>query len=60
MLRAYAKKNNLPVNDVTQKLLVKEIDQVLDKQGMDRREFLQVTGAGATVILAKMLGFEMK
>ena len=24
---------------------------------MDRREFLQVTGAGATVILAKMLGF---
>jgi hypothetical protein len=57
LLRAYAKKNNLPVNDVTQKLLVKEIDQVLDKQGMDRREFLQVTGAGATVILAKMLGF---
>ena len=57
LLRAYAKKNNLPVNDVTQKLLVKEIDQVLEKQGMDRREFLQVTGAGATVILAKMLGF---
>jgi len=57
LLRAYAKKNNLPVNDVTQKLLVKEIDQVLEKQGMNRREFLQVTGAGATVILAKMLGF---
>ena len=57
LLRAYAKKNNLPVNDVTQKILVKEIDEVLAKQGMDRREFLQVTGAGATVILAKMLGF---
>jgi hypothetical protein len=24
---------------------------------MDRRTFLQMTGAGATVILAKMLGF---
>ena len=57
LLRAYAKKNNLPVNNVTQKLLIKEIDQVLEKQGMNRREFLQVTGAGATVILAKMLGF---
>ena len=57
LLRAYAKKNNLPVNDVTQKLLVKEIDEVLAKRGMNRREFLQVTGAGATVILAKMLGF---
>ena len=57
LLRAYAKKNNLPVNDVTQKLLVKEIDEVLEQRGMNRREFLQATGAGATVILAKLLGF---
>jgi len=57
LLRAYAANRNLPVNDVTQKLLVKEVDEVLEKQGMDRRTFLQMTGAGATVILAKMLGF---
>ena len=57
LLNAYAKSKNLPVNDVTQKLLVKEVDEVLEKQGMDRRTFLQMTGAGATVILAKMLGF---
>ena len=57
LLRAYAKNRNLPVNDVTKKILVKEIDEVLETQGMDRREFLQATGAGATVILAKMLGF---
>jgi len=57
LLRAYAANRNLPVNDVTKKILVKEIDEVLEKQGMNRREFLQATGAGATVILAKMLGF---
>jgi hypothetical protein len=58
LLRAYAANRNLPVNDVTKKILVKEIDEVLEKQGMNRREFLQMaTGAGATVILAKMLGF---
>ena len=57
LLRAYAANRNLPVNDVTKKILVKEIDEVLETQGMDRREFLQATGAGATVILAKMLGF---
>ena len=57
LLRAYAANRNLPVNDVTQKLLIKEIDEVLEKRGMNRREFLQATGAGATVILAKLLGF---
>ena len=57
LLRAYAANRNLPVNDVTKKILVKEIDEVLETQGMDRREFLKVSGAGATVILAKMLGF---
>ena len=57
LLRAYAANRNLPVNDVTKKILVKEVDEVLETQGMNRREFLQATGAGATVILAKMLGF---
>ena len=57
LLRAYAANRNLPVNDVTKEVLVKEVDEVLEKQGMNRREFLQATGAGATVILAKMLGF---
>ena len=57
LLRAYAANRNLPVNDTTQKLLVKEIDDVLEKRGMNRREFLQATGAGATLILAKLLGF---
>ena len=56
LLRAYAKKKNLPVDTSTQKLLVKEIDETLESRGMTRREFLQTTGAGATVILAKILG----
>lgn len=57
LLRAYAKSKNLPADNVTKEILVKEIDEVLETQGMNRREFLQTTGAGATVILAKMLGF---
>ena len=57
LLRAYAANRNLPVNDTTQKILIKEIDDVLEKRGMNRREFLQATGAGATLILAKLLGF---
>ena len=57
LLNAFAKNRNLPVNDVTKKILVKEIDEVLETNGMNRREFLQATGAGATIVLAKMLGF---
>jgi hypothetical protein len=57
LLRAFAKNRNLPVNNVTKKLLIKEVDEVLEQRGMNRRDFLKVTGAGATVILAKMLGF---
>ena len=57
LLRAYAKSKNLPVDNITKEILVKEIDEVLETQGMNRREFLQATGAGATVVLAKMLGF---
>jgi len=56
-LNSFAKARNLPVDNVTKEILIKEIDEVLEKQGMNRREFLQATGAGATVILAKMLGF---
>ena len=57
LLKAFAKNRNLPVNNVTKKLLIKEVDEVLEQRGMDRRDFLKVTGAGATVILAKLLGF---
>tara|TARA_A100001515_G_scaffold25431_1_gene19535 strand:- start:70 stop:2871 length:2802 start_codon:yes stop_codon:yes gene_type:complete len=57
LLRAFAKNRNLPVNNVTKKLLIKEVDEVLEQRGMNRRDFLKVTGAGATVILAKLLGF---
>tara|TARA_Y100000004_G_scaffold122270_1_gene137472 strand:- start:218 stop:3475 length:3258 start_codon:yes stop_codon:yes gene_type:complete len=55
-LRAYAANRNLPVNNTTQKILEKEINEVLESRGMNRREFLQATGAGATIVLAKMLG----
>jgi hypothetical protein len=37
--------------------MVKEIDEVLEAQNLNRRDFLKVTGAGGAVILAKMLGF---
>jgi len=57
LLNSFAKARNLPVNNVTKKLLIKEVDEVLEQRGMNRREFLQATGAGATVILAKLLGF---
>jgi len=56
LLNSFAKARNLPNDKVTQKILEKEIDEVLESQGMDRRQFLQATGAGATVVLAKMLG----
>ena len=57
LLKAYAKSRNLPIDNVTKKLLIKEVDEVLEQRGMNRREFLKVTGAGSTVILAKLLGF---
>ncbi len=56
LLRAYAKSKSLPVNDDTKQLLEQDVDMVLESNGMDRRQFLQMTGAGGTVILAKMLG----
>ena len=56
LLNAFAKSRNLPNDKVTQKILEKEVDKVLSERGMNRREFLQATGAGATVVMAKMLG----
>jgi len=56
LLNAYATAKKLPKDKVTEELLNKEIDQVLAQKGMTRREFLQMSGAGATVALAKMLG----
>jgi len=57
LLRAYAKSKKLPVNDDTKQLLEQDVDMVLESNGMDRRQFLQITGTGGAVILAKMLGF---
>ena len=57
LLKAFAKSKSLPVNDDTKQLLEQDVDMVLESNGMDRRQFLQMTGAGGTVILAKMLGF---
>ena len=48
---------SLPVNDDTKQLLEQDVDMVLESNGMDRRQFLQITGTGGAVILAKMLGF---
>ena len=56
LLNSFAKARNLPNDKVTQKILEKEVDKVLSERGMTRREFLQATGAGATVVMAKMLG----
>jgi len=56
LLNSFAKARNLPNDKVTQKILEKEVDKVLSEKGMTRREFLQATGAGATVVMAKMLG----
>ena len=56
LLKAFAKNKNLPVDKTTREIMDKEIDEVLTKQGMSRREFMQLTGAGATVAIAKLLG----
>ena len=56
LLRAYAKDRGLPKDNVTKDLLEKEVDEVLSSKGMNRREFLAMTGAGATVAMAKLLG----
>ena len=56
LLKAYAKDRGLPKDNVTKDLLEKEVDEVLSSKGMNRREFLQMTGAGATVAMAKLLG----
>jgi len=56
LLNSFAKARNLPNDKVTQKILEKEVDKVLSEKGMTRREFLQATGATATVVMAKMLG----
>ena len=56
LLKAFAKNRNLPEDKTTREIMDKEIDEVLTKQGMTRREFMQLTGAGATVAIAKLLG----
>ena len=56
LLKAYAKNRNLPVDKTTREIMDKEIDEVLTKRGISRRDFMKVAGAGATVAIAKLLG----
>ena len=37
----------------------KEIDEVLTKQGISRRDFMKVAGAGGAVAIAKLLELVM-
>jgi len=57
LLKAYAKARKLPVDDTTKELLEKEIKNTLDKNGISRRDFMKTAGAGASLVIAKMLGF---
>ena len=57
LLKAYAKARKLPVDDTTKELLEKEIKNTLDKNGISRRDFIKTAGAGASLVIAKMLGF---
>jgi hypothetical protein len=57
LLKAYAKARKLPVDDTTKELLEKEIKDTLDKNGISRRDFMKTAGAGASLVIAKMLGF---
>ena len=57
LLKSYAKARNLPVDDTTKQLLEKEIKDTLDKNGISRRDFMKTAGAGASLVIAKMLGF---
>ena len=56
LLQAYAKSRKLPVDKTTRETMDKEIDELLTKQGTNRRNFLKATGAGGAVMIAKMLG----
>jgi len=56
LLKAFAKNRNLPEDKTTREIMDKEIDEVLTKQGISRRDFMKVAGAGATVAIAKLLG----
>ena len=44
------------MDNVTKELLEKEVDKVLTERGTSRRKFLQTAGAGASLMIAKMLG----
>jgi len=56
LLQAYAKSRKLPVDKTTRETMDKEIEELLTKQGTNRRNFLKATGAGGAVMIAKMLG----
>jgi hypothetical protein len=57
LIKAYAKARKLPVDNTTKELLEKEVNDVLDRNGISRRDFMKTAGAGASLVIAKMLGF---
>ena len=57
LIKAFGKARNINKSKAeTTKLIEQEIDTLAKAEGMDRREFLQVSGAVGTVALAKLLG----
>ena len=56
ILRAFASAKGVKPTKEVAKTIEQEIDTLAKAEGMDRREFLQVSGAVGTVALAKLLG----
>jgi len=56
IIRAYAKAKGIKPTKEVAKTIEQEIDAMAKSEGMNRREFLQVSGAVGTVGLAKLLG----
>jgi len=56
ILKAYASAKGVKPTKEVAKTIEQEIDTLAKAEGMDRREFLQVSGAVGTVALAKLLG----
>ena len=57
LIKAFGKARGINKSKAeTTKLIEQEIDTLAKAEGMDRREFLQVSGAVGTVALAKLLG----
>jgi hypothetical protein len=56
LLKAYASAKGVKPTKEVAKTIEQEIDAMAKAEGMNRREFLQATGAVSTIALAKLLG----